>query len=130
MNTETLKRKFMKRLKAVLFVMMLCGIGMTADAAEKILYTCTPLKPTELVYKVTVSDLRWDSLTYKMTIVTLNPTGEEVFQSGDAEYHDNMTYTGYYSEILDANLEMETPDMWGARNYFWLGHELIYMKCE
>ncbi len=120
----------MKRFQAVLIVMMLCGICIASDAAEKNLYTCTPLNPTEIVYKVTVGDLRVDSLTYKMTIVTLNSAGEEVLRSGAAEYHDNMTYTGYYSEILDANLEMENPDIWGARNYFWLGHELIYMKCE
>ncbi|WP_413289860.1 hypothetical protein [Bdellovibrio sp. HCB337] len=101
-------------------------LGSIAKADTETVYTCTPDKPTPLVSQVILVD--GIGRTGTLTLVTVNADGQKSEVSESAEYYDDMTYFGYFSEKLDTAIEFyDFEDTTSAILRF--GDQLLHMSC-
>lgn len=102
--------------------------GQYSQANEVIKYTCTPLKPTTLISKVTLNSTDRHPYGYTLILEKFDNDGAILIQSGAAEYYDDMTYFGYASESLHAAIQFDDPQDFAPTLY--LNREVIWMDCQ
>lgn len=98
-----------------------------AQAEPKVLYICTPLKPTDLLQTLTVTEMT--GIDYLLTVVKKDSADVETTLEDAAVYYDDMTYFGYYSESLDAAIQLGYPYDKDEAQILYLGDAIIWMNC-
>ena len=95
------------------------------------LYACEPNQPTQSIVSVSVLEDK-DSKEQFLSIKWPSPTYREKVEVGSAEYIDDFTVSGYYSERLKAGLYFYTEDdEAGERNVLkFEGKKEISLKCK
>lgn len=113
----------MKALLSVVSIVMF-----TQSVLAEVIYTCTPARPTSLFSEVVLSNP--EGPAYLLTISKVESIAGKTEQSATAEYYDDMTYFGYYSETLNANLEFDSPVNLKEMARFYLGETAVYVNCK
>lgn len=98
-----------------------------AHAEPKVLYTCTPIKPTDLLLSLTVTEIT--GIDYHITLAKKDAANAETTLEGAAAYYDDMTYFGYYSESLDVAIQLGYPYNQEEAQILYLGDSRIWMNC-
>jgi len=110
-------------------ILFLFFIGVFSQSAiAEIMYTCTPIKPISNIREVVLS--RQNDINYLLTIKYENYYSSETQITEAADYYDDMTYLGYYSQELHAGLEFDYPiNLHYLVKFIW-SNTSIYVKCK
>ncbi|MFS4459726.1 hypothetical protein [Bdellovibrio sp. HCB2-146] len=100
----------------------------SVQAESKVLYTCTPIKPTELLQGLTVTEIT--DIDYLISFTKKDSTGVEQVLEAAAIYYDDVTYFGYYSGSLDVAIQLGSPYDQKEAQILYLRDTRIGMNCS